>query len=66
LRGDAFTFKCNADERRMIVILAERLQRKQSDAVRFVIRESVKALQETPTDAPRSVQANTQQEQVTA
>lgn len=40
------SFRMNVDEteRRMIVVLAERLQRTQSDAVRLVIREALRAL----------------------
>lgn len=43
-RFDTFAMKVNADERRMIKRLAERLQRTQSDAVRLVIREALRAL----------------------
>lgn len=50
MRHDTFTFLCNSDERRMIATLAQRLQRSQSDAVRFVIREAVNSL---ATDAPQ-------------
>ncbi len=44
MRGDTFAFKVNADERRMITELAQRLNRTESDAVRVVIREAVRAL----------------------
>jgi len=47
-RYTRFTFLVNSDERRMIVALAERLQRPQSDAIRFVIREAVRALDADP------------------
>ncbi len=41
-RWDSFTFRVNPDERRVIAALAEKLQRTQSDAVRFVILEAAK------------------------
>lgn len=50
MRANTFTFKVGKDERRMIATLADRLDRSQSDAVRFVIREAVRALEsDTPT-----------------
>ena len=36
-RDERFTFICNKDERRIIAELAKRLQRSQSDTVRFVV-----------------------------
>ncbi len=39
-RYDRFTFLCNSDERRLLVALADRLQRSQSDTVRGLIREA--------------------------
>jgi hypothetical protein len=45
-RHERFTFLCNTEERRAIVDLAARLQRSESDAVRFVIVETVKQLTE--------------------
>jgi hypothetical protein len=49
MRHDRFTFLCNAEERRILATLAQRLQRSQSDAVRLVIREAVHSLDTTPT-----------------
>ncbi len=44
-RQERFTFLINSDERRMIATLAKRLKSEsESDAVRFVIREAVQAL----------------------
>lgn len=43
-RIDTFTFKVNRDERLLIERLAQRLQRTQSDAMRFLIREAARAL----------------------
>jgi len=43
-RYSRFTFLCNLDERQSIIDLAARLQRSQSDAVRFVVIEAVKQL----------------------
>jgi hypothetical protein len=43
-RLDSFRMKVDESERRMIAILAERLQRSQSDAVRLVVREALRAL----------------------
>ncbi len=51
-RLDIFAMKVNADEQRMIVNLAERLQRNRSDAVRFVIREALRALAVTDQECP--------------
>jgi|WetSurSiteA1Bulk_404760.scaffolds.fasta_scaffold92779_2 hypothetical protein len=39
-RWDSFTFRVSQDERQLIAALAEKLQRTQSDAVRFVLREA--------------------------
>lgn len=36
-----FTFLCDTDERRIVAYLASRLQRSQSDAIRWLIREAV-------------------------
>ena len=46
MRHERFTFLCNADERRILAILAQQLRRSQSDAIRFVLAEAVKALSE--------------------
>jgi hypothetical protein len=43
-RYERFTFLCDPSERRAIVDLAARLQRSQSDAVRFVVIEAAKQL----------------------
>jgi uncharacterized protein (UPF0261 family) len=47
-RLDFFGMRTNAEERRMIERLAERLQRTRSDAIRFVIRETLRALDSDP------------------
>jgi len=57
-RYDRFTFLINADERRMIALLSERLNRSRSDAIRFVIAQSIKALADPPpTNAARVADA---------
>ena len=43
-RFERFTFLCDASERRAIAELASRLQRSQSDAVRFVVIEVARQL----------------------
>ena len=43
-RWDTFTFRVNQDERRLIAFLAEKLQRSQSDAVRFVVINAAREL----------------------
>ena len=43
-RYERFTFLCDSLERRAIADLAARLQRSQSDAVRFVVLEAAKQL----------------------
>lgn len=43
-RYERFTFLCDSIERRAIADLAIRLQRSQSDAVRFVVIEAAKQL----------------------
>ena len=53
-RHKRFTFLCNQNEHALIVDLAERLSRSQSDAVRFVVLEAARELETqgaTPTDA---------------
>ena len=54
LRIDTFAMRLNSKERRMLVSLAERLRRTQSDAVRLLIREAVRELaaQQPDTRAP--------------
>lgn len=46
-RDKLFTIRVNSEERRMISELAAKLQRSQSDAIRFVVSE---ALNLTPRD----------------
>ena len=43
-RADTFTFRVNRHERQMIAALARRLQRSQSDAIRWLVREAVREL----------------------
>ncbi len=52
-RIDNFVFRVNAEERRLIAALAQRLRRTESDAVRFVICETMQALEAevTPSEA---------------
>jgi uncharacterized protein (DUF1778 family) len=47
-RRDTFTFRVNVDERQLIAALADRLQRSQSDAVRWLIREAAHELLDKP------------------
>jgi len=46
-RWDTFTFRVNKDDRQLIAKLAESLQRSQSDAIRFVIRQAMHQAQGT-------------------
>lgn len=46
-RYERFTFLCNLDERQAIADLAMRLQRSQSDAVRYVVIITAKQLMKT-------------------
>ncbi len=43
-RYERFTFCVNKDERRLIAVLANQLQRSQSDAVRFVVLKATREL----------------------
>jgi hypothetical protein len=52
-RYERFTFLCDLDERRAIADLAIRLQRSQSDAVRFVVIEAARQLSQAQTDLVR-------------
>jgi len=52
MRSDTFTFKINTDERRMIASLADSLNHSQSDSIRFVISQAVKALAADPQPTP--------------
>jgi hypothetical protein len=49
-RVTQFAFRVNDNERRAITDLAAKLQRSQSDAVRFVVIEAVKQLTQPPAD----------------
>ena len=49
-RYSRFTFLCDLDERQAIADLAARLQRSQSDAVRFVVIEAARQLSQAQTD----------------
>jgi len=49
-RPDQFAFRINKKERDLIVSLAKNLQRSQSDAVRFVVIEAAKELQNQKAD----------------
>jgi hypothetical protein len=58
-RVKVFTFRTTADERRIIAALADKLQRTQSDAVRWLIRESARELGiEVKREQPRATQAD--------
>ncbi len=52
-RYERFTFLCDLGERRAIADLAIRLQRSQSDAVRFVVIEAARQLSQAQTDLVR-------------
>ena len=45
MRTLRFTFLCNEEERQLIAALAETLQRSQSDALRYLVRETAEKLQ---------------------
>lgn len=51
-RDERFTFLIDHDERQMIAALAYRLRRTESDAVRFVVLEAVRALEAADTPTP--------------
>jgi hypothetical protein len=57
MREARFTFLCDRNERRMITRLATQLKRTESDAVRLVIREAVRALE---ADAPTPITSTAQ------
>jgi hypothetical protein len=48
MRGLAFTFKVNETERNIITALATRLQRTESDAVRWVVTNAARELGVSP------------------
>lgn len=56
-RVTQFSFRVNKDERQAIADLAARLQRSQSDAVRFVVIEAAKQLAQANTDSKLSTPA---------
>jgi hypothetical protein len=61
MRNDLFTMRVNETERQMIVAIAVRLQRTQSDAVRLLIREAARELEtqtQTANDNARKVVNN--------
>ena len=45
VRLDTFAMRVNAEERRMLVALAQRLQRSQGDVVRLLVREATRELE---------------------
>jgi len=45
VRSDIFAMRLNSEERQMLMALAERLRRSQSDAVRLLIREAMRELE---------------------
>ncbi len=64
-RYERFTFLCDLSERRAIADLAAKLQRSQSDAVRFVVIEAVRQLTQAdpapvalPAEDPKHEAAN--------
>jgi hypothetical protein len=57
-RYERFTFLCNPGERRAIAELAVRLQRSQSDAVRFVVIEAAKQLAKNDVTAADTFPSN--------
>jgi hypothetical protein len=52
---ERFTFLVNKEERQLITTLAEQLQRSQSDAIRFVVTEAAKTLQEQKSNEQKSI-----------
>ena len=57
-RYQRFTFLCDGDERRILTTLAHRLQRSQSDAVRWLIRNAAAELEAVrPADGNGTSQA---------
>lgn len=45
VRNDRFTFKIDAEERRLLELLAHRLQRTQSDTMRWLLRQAAGRLE---------------------
>jgi hypothetical protein len=52
-RVTTFAFRCNTDERRILASLAANLQRSQSDAVRWLIRNAADELKAEQGNAQR-------------
>ena len=44
-KSERFTFKLDVDDRRLLALLAHRLQRTQSDALRWLVRKAAQPLQ---------------------
>lgn len=68
-RCERFAFLCNAIERQAIANLAVRLQRSQSDALRFVVTEAARQLVQTdanPIDTAPGDDSNQEQERTHA
>lgn len=45
MRDDRFAFRLNADDRRLLAVVAASLQRSQSDAIRWLIRRAVREIE---------------------
>jgi hypothetical protein len=43
-RVDNFTLRMNSDERQLITVVAQRLERTESDTVRYLLREKAREL----------------------
>lgn len=52
IRNDNFTLRMNAAERQLITAVAQRLDRTESDTVRYLLREKARELGVAPT-APK-------------
>ena len=48
-RDGNFTLRMNSDERQLITVVAQRLERTESDTVRYLLREKARALGLLPT-----------------
>jgi len=57
-RFERFTFLVNKKERELITALAERLNRSQSDAVRLVVTEAAKSLQNQRSNQQNNTQTD--------
>lgn len=58
-RYNRFVFLVDKNERRLIANMAQRLQRKEADAVRFVVLEAARALE---SDTPQPIATSTAQQ----